>query len=195
MWYVLLKVKSFFAQNIITELDDFQTSQLLDILGQVGLGSLLEHFPFTSLQFVAEVLYQGRQVNGVYDFKRGIAEIALSRADSDFGMSYAKHQFWSISSLATTSKQAITRTLIHETGHHLHSILRSEDRVLYGRTLILPSSNGISQYATVDPYEYFAECFSAFVYQRTEFFVDDVVGYGIMQAVLERFGVKIKELP
>jgi predicted Zn-dependent protease with MMP-like domain len=189
------KVESSFAQNIVSELDDFQTRQLLDTLDQIGLSNLLKRFPFTSLQFLPEVVYQGRQVNGVYDFKQGIAEIALKREHSDFGASYAKHQFWSISSLAITPEQAVTRTLIHETGHHLHKILRSENKVLYSRTLNLPLSNGISQYATLDPYEYFAECFAAFVYHRTEFLGDDAVGCGIMQKVLEHLGVHVKELP
>lgn len=187
-------MESPFAKTIVSELTNSQTSQLLDFLGQIGLGNVLKRFPFIGLHFLPSILYQGRYVHGVYDFKQGIAEIALNRTVTDYGCSYVKQQFWSISSLAATSEQAIARTLIHETGHHLHSFLRSEDRFLYGRTLNLLISNGISQYATLDPYEYFAECFSAFVFQRTEFFVDDVIGYGIIQGVLDRLGVRIKDL-
>jgi hypothetical protein len=61
--------------------------------------------------------------------------------------------------------------------------------------MMTPKSDALSQYGLINSFEYFAECFVAHVFQRIELALDDQFGYAMIERVLARLGLEIKELP
>ncbi len=186
-------MQSPFAQSLISQLNEHETLYFLTILEEIGVAHLLAQHPLKSLEFLETVEFEGRSVNGIYSFFEQSVQVAVHRDESEFHAVYRKQEFWSISSLATTSKDAIARTLAHEIGHHLHHILELLHPQSFRATILYPRSNGLSQYALQSNREYFAECFAAFVYQRVELFMDDGFGYAMMNQSLKALGLVVRE--
>jgi hypothetical protein len=191
---LILEVKSLFAKHI--ESPPFK--ELHDILlipEQIGLLQFLEQHPLERLRFADRVAVNASEVNGLYLFSAQEANINLTRNLQDFGQVYQKQNFWSISCLADTPSLAIQRTFVHELGHHVHQILRQLDISLFRSTMMIPTSDSLSQYGLGNPLEHFAESFAAHIFHRTELLLNDSLGYAMIERVLARFDLKIGELP
>jgi hypothetical protein len=67
--------------------------------------------------------------------------------------------------------------------------------MVFRSTMLTPISDSITQYGLVNSQEHFAESFAAFVFQRVELLMDNSFGYAMIQSVLERLELEIKELP
>jgi hypothetical protein len=188
-------VKCHFALEIVSVLDEEQTQFLLSAPRKIGLEGFLIQHPLKTIRFQNKVLYLESEVNGIYDFQTKEASIALLRNDSEYAKVYEKQRFWSLSVLAKTLPQAVERTLIHELGHHLHGILRDVDLPLFRSTMLTPRSDALSQCGLQNSFEYFAECFTAHVFERVELMFDDQFGYAMIERVLARLEINLKELP
>jgi hypothetical protein len=133
-------------------------------------------------------------VFGWYGYQTGEAEISLSRATNEYGTTYQHQRFWSISSLANTALQAVQMTCLHETGHHIHAHLREIDLQQFSQTMLVPRTSALSQYGMGRNLEYFAECFAAYVFKRTELLTDDLLGYAMIERALTRLGIVVQEV-
>ena len=183
-----------FAALLQTELTDDETASLISVYEQAGFQEFLHDNPF-QLILKQSVEYGGRQANGFYNFATKQAEVSLTREASSYQQTFEQQAFFSISTLAKTPTEAIQRTLIHEAGHHLHSVLRSTDTALFKITMLAPTMSALSQYGTQTQLEYFAESIAAYIFHRTELMVYDSFGYGIIKKVLERLNLELQEIP
>jgi hypothetical protein len=180
--------------DVVSELDPQATSELLESLVEMGIGAFLQINPIR-LEIRPQVLFLGRQVNGIFDFKTQTAQIAFARNLDEYAVPYQKQKFFSISHLGMTPHACVARSLAHELGHHLHHVLKAKDFGVFRQTMYAVLSDSLSQYGLSNPYEYFAECFAAFVYHRAELFMDDKFGYAMLERSLERLSLEIRELP
>jgi hypothetical protein len=188
-------VSTLFAKHIESELPDAQLQTFLQIPEQIGLARFLIQYPLRSIRFEHNIIFDGREVNGVYEFLTREASVNLSRQIFDYGQPYQKQKFSSISVLAADTHFATERTFVHELGHHVHCILRELDLSLFRITMMTPRSDSLSQYGLTNSLEYFAESFAAYVFQRTELRIDDAFGHAIIERVLTRLALELKELP
>jgi hypothetical protein len=184
-----------FTEHIESELPDPQLRALLQIPEQIGLLDFLIQYPLRTIRFEHNIVFDGREVNGVYEFLTREASVNLSRQAFEYSQLYQKQKFSSISVLAVTADLAIARTLVHELGHHVHCILRELDLSLFRTTMMTPRSDSLSQYGLMNSLEYFAESFAAYVFQRIELLIDDPFGHATIERVLARLSLEIKELP
>lgn len=187
-------MKTLFAQQLESVLDQAQTQVLLDLPKRIGFSDFLVQHPLQKIVFAQKIIDNQVEVNGIYDYVLKIAEVSVSRAEIEYGWYYRKQDFWSISSLGINLQNAIERTFIHELGHHLHRVLREIDLPLFRSTMLFPVGNALSQYGLKSNLEYFAENFVAYVYHRIEFLIDDQLGYDMLERVFRRLGLEIKEL-
>lgn len=183
-----------FAQQIESVLSSDETLAFLQICDELGLGTFLVQCPLSKISLVSQVLIDAKAVNGFYNYKTQELEISLFRTAQDFGHLYRKQRIWSISSLALNAKASIARTLVHELGHHLHRVLWDVDSTMFRQTMLIPTTDSLTQYGLLSAQEHFAETFAAFVFHRVELFMDDSLGYAMMTSVLARLGLEIKEL-
>ncbi len=186
---------SLFADEFDSDLSSDKTQQLMVLPEQLGLKLFLERHPLRRLSFVKQVFLDTKPVNGLYHYRTRDLEISATRTQSDFGLRYQKQKIWSVSSIARDADAAICRTFVHELGHHLHCVLRQVDALAFRSTMLIPISDSITRYGLVNPQEHFAESFAAFVFQRVELLMDNSFGYAMIQSVLERLELEIKELP
>jgi hypothetical protein len=188
-------VRRLFAEHIESDLSEIQLQGLLQIPEQVGLSYLLIQYPLRSLRFKNQIIFDGREVNGVYEFLTREASVNLSHQAFEYGQLYQKQKFSSINVLAVTTDLAIARTFVHELGHHVHCILREQDLSLFRTTMMMPRSDSLSQYGLMNPLEYFAESFAAYAFRRIELLIDDPFGHATIERVLAWLALEIKELP
>ncbi len=184
-----------YAQQVQSVLSDEHTQLLLAIPKKIGLLDFLIQHPYTALRFENRVLYLGNDVSGIYDFQKKEVDIGIRRHPSEYSQTYSKQKFWNISALANTLPQVTEPTFVHELGHHLHGTLRELDLPLFRSTMLTPKSDALSQYGLANSFEYFAECFAANVFQRVELMLDDQFGCAMIERVLDRLELEIKELP
>jgi hypothetical protein len=182
------------AQVFFSTLPYQQMQKIVLVLEESGLASFLRSNPFALLEFCTDLNLQNHSVHGMYSYQTTEVKINVNRDNNDFGQTYNQQLFWSISTLANTELDAIRRTLIHETGHHLHNTLRTLDSNFFRSTMLMPKSSALSQYAMQNNPEYFAEAFAAYVFQRTELLVQDKLGYDMITKSLSILGLQIKEL-
>jgi hypothetical protein len=188
-------VRQLFAEHIESDLSETQLQGLLQIPEQMVLSDFLIQYPLRSLRFKNQIIFDDREVNGVYEFLTREASINLLRQTFEYGQLYQKQKFSSISVLALDTHLAIARTFVHELGHHVHCILREQDLSLFRTTMMTPRSDSLSQYGLTNPLEYSAESFAAYVFQRIELLIDDPFGHGTIEKVSARLSLEIKELP
>ncbi len=189
--------KLLFTQRLISPLKQAETQILVSVLESTGLILFLLKFPLASIEFVRELTDDdGNPINGQYDFKLQTIQVGLHRSNNrDYGQIYEKLKFWSISCLALTAQQAVQRTLVHEVGHHIYNFLLKYHLDLFHHTTLMPSSFALGHYGLKNTREYFAESLTAFIFQRTELFIDDSRGYAMIQMVLARLDLDLQEQP
>lgn len=192
---LVFQVRTLFVEHIESELPESQLQVFLQIPEQIGLSDFLIQHPLQTIRFEYNIVFDGREVNGLYEFLTREASVNLSRQVFDCGQPYQKQKFSSISVLAEDTHLAIGRTFVHELGHHVHCILREQDLSLFRMTMLTPRSDSLSQYGLINPLEYFAESFAAYVFQRLELLIDDPFGHATIDRVLARLALNIKESP
>jgi hypothetical protein len=183
-----------YANTLVTELLPDEVAQITAVFDQIGVSHFLEQNPFLALEFLPNVVLDGREVNGWYDYKQRSSAISLSKEQDDFGQPLNWGQVGSVSTVAKSVPDAIQRTLVHELGHHVHRTLGAIDSGQFGTTLRMVRTNAVSNYAKIDALEYFAESFSAYVFHRTELIFYDEFGYGMIERALKCLGLEVIEL-
>jgi hypothetical protein len=183
-----------YALKVFSDVSELETKTILQVFETVGVAAFLQTHPFQSLNLRQALTFQNQTVLGLYSYQTGETEICVSRATTEYGVTYQHQRFWSISSLANTPLQAVQITCLHETGHHIHAHLREVDLQQFGQTMLVPRSNALSHYGMSRNLEYFAECFAAFVFKRTELFTDDSLGYAMIERALTRLGIVVHEV-
>jgi hypothetical protein len=172
-----------------------QMNALLFIFDQIGIRQWLSENPFSGLEFRDKVVLNQNEVNGWYSYKDRNAQIALARDETSFGAVLDWGQIQSVSTVSSSSIEAIRKTMVHELGHHVHGHLLANFPELFGITMRTIRSDAISNYAKSPkrPEEYFAESFAAWVFHRTDFIVFDQQGYATMDKVLNTLGIEVRE--
>jgi hypothetical protein len=183
-----------YALKVFSDVSELETKTILQVLETVGVAAFLQTRPFQSLNLRQALTFQNQTVLGLYSYQTGEAEISISRASNEYGLTYQHQRFWSISSLANTPLQAVQITCLHETGHHIHAYLRETDLQQFAQTMLVPRTNALSQYGMSRNLEYFAECFAAYVFKRTELFTDDSLGYAMIERALTRLRIVVQEV-
>ncbi len=194
---VIRRVNSPFANQIESGLRDDEVNAILEIFNRIGMRDWLQNNPFQKLKIEPYIfLWLGEkriEVHGVYDFETKKASVATIR-DSD---SYAQALIWGktdkLNHTGRTALEAVQFTALHELGHHVHGFLRDSNGLEFGSTQKLPRTNAVSNYAKSVYTEYFAETFVAWILYRTELFVNDFLGYGMMLRALDALGIEVTE--
>ncbi len=192
---VIRSVNSPFANQIESGLGDGEVNAILEIFNRVGMRDWLQNNPFQKLEIAPRVfLWLGQkriEVYGVYDYQTNEASIATTRDSADYAQALIWGRTDKLSHTGRTSLEAIQFTALHELGHRIHAILRDSNGVEFGSTQKLPRTNAVSNYAKSVYTEYFAETFVAWVLYRTELFVNDFLGYGMMLRALNALGIEV----
>jgi hypothetical protein len=184
-----------FCNELFSTLEVHETAQVLQIYDDIGLTKFLSFFPFQKISLLSKVIINNSEVNGIYSYRGNYCEIGVLRSEKDFGQVFSYQNFYSLSSLATYPTRAIQVTAIHELGHHVHAFLQKSYPQFFRKTMQIPIVFGLSQYSRKDNLEYFAECFSAFVFCRAKLLQHDQIGYNMITEVLEILEMEVKEIP
>lgn len=193
---VSLEPQAIIAEKLSSTLNNEQTATLLEIFDLIGILPWLTQPTnrFQSIEIKPVVWNGKREVYGLYWFKEDKTEVALTRATNSFNQPFEWGKIERLSHAAKNATQAVQRTLVHELGHHIHGRLRTLNKLRFGLSLQSISTNAASQYGKLDAYEYFAECFVAWVFHRTEFAVYDNIGYATLNAVLAELRIEVNDL-
>jgi hypothetical protein len=183
-----------YAFEVFSDVSESETKTIFQVFETSGIAAFLQTNPFQRLSLRQNLIFQNQPILGLYGYQTGEAEISVSRASHEYGVTYQHQRFWSISSLANTPLQAVQMTCLHETGHHIHAYLREVDLQQFSQTMFVPRTNALSQYGTSRNLEYFAECFAAYVFNRTELLTDDSIGYAMIERALTRLGIVVQEV-
>jgi hypothetical protein len=182
-----------FTFSLQSSLSDDELQQVTAVIDRIGLGDCLRKNPFTSLRFAPDVIVDSRLVGGFYDYKTGDCEVSTVKDIDEYGQELQWGKIYKMSAIAQTPLLAIQRTFVHEIGHHLHSQLRKVSLPRFHQTMLSPQQHGPSRYAKVNPREYFAESFSAYVFARSAMVVYDEFGWKMMERVLQDLGIEVTE--
>jgi hypothetical protein len=182
-----------YANEIATHLGQDHIDRLTDVFAEIGVADWLERHPFSRLEIMHQVWDEGVAVNGVYFFQDRLLKIATTRAKSEYGQRFEWQRVYSVSSTAETQIEATQMTLVHELGHHIHNILAGLDEQHFLETTRTVFLRGGTTYSKQNPLEYFAESFALYSYFPTELLVKDVDGYVMIEGVLERIGLEVKQ--
>lgn len=164
------------------------TERFLDRAGFAWVRDVLERFPISNL--VLEPTMEN--LNGSYMLGGREVSVNFGRDSSTFGKPFTAGTSWSVSSGAETLDDAVMRTFMHELGHHLHQtdirLTKDIDSII---GTAFASSSPVTEYAQANAQEYFAESFAAYVFERAILEAHDPVGFGMVEAVLEKRMFKI----
>jgi hypothetical protein len=183
-----------YARGIVTHLSQEQVDRITQVLEDIGAAQWLKANPFTQLELERQVMLNEVPVNGVYAYQTQIAQVATSRNSADYGHHFEWQGVFSVSSTAQTPLEAVQKTLVHELGHHVHSILGAIHQEEFEATLAMPFLFAGTQYGAKRAIEYFPECFSLFIFYPTELLVRDPGGYVMIEKALDLVGLEVRQV-
>jgi SPP1 gp7 family putative phage head morphogenesis protein len=165
----------------------------LGALADNGMLPYLEKQPLEGLALKRKL---ARGVAGQYSQSGKVVAVQGARDAHTFGQTFEAGKSWSVSSAAKTAIEATQRTLIHEVAHHIHLGTTQTGRDMdVGFAIedawLDPKKKPITEYAAVNPTEYFAESFAAFKFHRAEFREHDPVGFTMVEKVLALRGIAL----
>jgi hypothetical protein len=183
-----------YAKVIVTHMNQDHINRLTQVFEEIGAKRWLEENPLSRLELTHFVVFQGKNVNGLYDFQEKVMQVATMRSPDEYHKVFDWQRIHSVSSTGDTQMESLKRTMIHELGHHIHNILMDMDVDLFGRTLRVNFLAGGTLYAQTSEYEYFAETFSLYVYFHDELLKRDAAGHGMIRLALSRIGLEVNPL-
>ncbi len=164
------------------------TRDLLRAVSDAGLEPLLRANPLDNL--VLKKTIGGS--NGTYVSRRGGAphaelRVRTSRPPHTYGKPFVAGASWSVSSAATTSLEAMQRTLVHELAHHAHRTGGDavDAAIKKAWAAALEKNAFVTQYAGTSAGEYFAESFAAFHFENAALRAQDPEGAKLVERVLK----------
>lgn len=182
--------------------DDVDVSTVFD--EAIPHAGVLEHLaknPIDELVATTEIKHRGSRPNGTYTTIRKIAAGHTTRTtkidlrakrDVSNAKPYEAGKTWSISSLATTPREAVKRTLSHELGHHVHLSNRVEVNAIVKsafQKMRAQPGESLTQYGRGEKDEYFAESFAAHMHVPELLEKHDPVGHQMVQDVFAKLGI------
>jgi len=182
-----------YALELETHLDAVLLARLTCIYEDIGASFWLAVRPLSRLELTREVWDEGVQVAGLYSYPARWMKVATRRVKTEYGKPWVWQGVYSVSSTATTQTQAVQMTLVHELGHHVHSVLGVLDEALFLKTMRANILQGGTTYSRSRRTEYFAECFALYTFYSTELLLGDPEGYGMIELALERVGLEVKQ--
>ncbi len=189
----MLEIETTFATTCTTTLDLEQTTALLEMFSNIGIGAWLTQHPFAGLHFKPRVLLGEIEVYGLYSYLERTAEIAVAREENSFGQALVWGKIDKLSYAAPNALDAVLYTMLHELGHHVHNCLRAAELFQFALSLRTIRSDGVSHYAkkSTAPIEYFAENFLAWVVAREALFQNDKLAYAMISQALKTLQLEV----
>jgi len=182
-----------YAGEIVTHLNQDHIDRLSGVFDDIGAAQWLEKNPFGRLELTKEVLDDdGSLVNGLYDFRDATVQVTTKRDKAEYRKTFEWQRVYSVSSTGRTQAEAVQKTLVHELGHHIHGVLKRTDPDFYEQTRRAVLLAGGTQYAQGNFYEYFAESFALYTYQRPALLERDPRGHAMIEMALKRVGMEVK---
>ena len=175
-------------------------STVEDMLGSISDAEtlrFLESQPLSELSFKKQSRAGRKAVNGWYQRSTRRLEVGSARSPHTFGQAFVPgstpSSTWSISSSQTTKEAAAKGTLRHELGHHVHLFegrgTKADKVVIDAYARALKDKSFITRYAKSDPDEYFAECYVAYYFRRSDLKAHDPNGLRMVEDVLKLRGI------
>ena len=132
------------------------------------------------------------EFNGIYFPHPRVLVVRRKRRPDTYGMSATDPELSSISAAAQTEREAVERTLVHELAHHISlflGALREEAIASFREAQLVEFHSGerrfVSTWAMTSEDEYFAECWTAWFFERQTLEALDPRGYRLIEQVLE----------
>lgn len=141
----------------------------------------LERSPLESLLFLPQT---ETGASGRFNYRYDELTLAHHRPTDQFGHLWAPGLTHSISAGERSRIESNAATLIHELGHRVHGSAKDDgaDRIV--QKAFRKSKRQITNYASVNDREYFAESFTAYYRRRADLRNHDPVGYKMVEDVL-----------
>ncbi|RIH89456.1 hypothetical protein [Calidithermus roseus] len=157
-------------------------------LSRAGLLNWLKDNPLGEIRVVQSLYDESGPFHGVYN--PADASIRLSLERPDIGQQPAWGELNTVSAIADNPNAAAQISLVHETGHHILTVLGRqmgsalEDKIRKAWN----QANYVSGRASVNWKEYFCETHCAYVYLRDELQVKDPLGYNLIREIRRMIG-------
>jgi hypothetical protein len=153
-------------------------------------------------------VYGDSNSSGVYDRDIHQVQIKDKRKAGSWGKTFTPGEIHSASQAAPTHDEAVARTFLHETAHHLYHqdeqlkaaaqkaydsharkvIGRSSD----GREVVGFAQRGFTKYAEKSPSEYMSEALVAYTYHNAELKAYDPSAHALAARMVSTRGLKVK---
>jgi len=182
--------------ELISTSEDLKNSILADI--DPGILDYLKRKPLKKLTLQPFIeTDKGLKAAGL-TYRSGEMKIA-SQVVQQPAKKFAAQQMWNVAEGAKTPLEAAKRTVIHEIGHWFHySGGEKVTKLIKGSwdtfddTFQEGKAKPITRYAETTPHEYFAESFSAYVFEREALKAFDPIGYKMVEDVLKALKVQMQ---
>jgi hypothetical protein len=157
-----------------------RADKILRVFNAAGIETYLRHHPLSDIGFAdfLDPFYLG-----FYDLTKREIFVNVKRGENTFGSVFEPGKVKTISSAAQTRDEALARSLLHEVAHCLKftSLVGTDLESLLRDTF--KAGNPISERASRDWKEYFAECFCAHHFHKTAFQAHDPLGYDMILTI------------
>jgi SPP1 gp7 family putative phage head morphogenesis protein len=165
------------AKRIETVLSSYSSDEL----------AWLKRAPLTTLQIRQTLVVGGRSANGCYNWATDALAVRAKRAKGTWGVPFVAGESWSVSATRSTADAATQATARHELGHRLH--MRAPRHIDEQVSEAFKKANPITQYATQDHREYFAESYAMYRENPAALKAHDPEGFRIVRYVLDHWGI------
>jgi hypothetical protein len=159
-------------------------------LGRAGLLDWLKDNPLGDISVVRSLRDEFGPFHGVYDPISANIWLSLERPDIKQPLVWG--EIGTVSAIRNNPNAAAQVSLVHETSHHILTILERlmgvplEDRI----RVVWNRANYVSGRAGVNWKEYFCETHCAYVYLRDKLQAQDPVGYNLINEIRRMIGAK-----
>jgi len=159
-------------------------------LSRAGLLKWLKDNPLGEIRVVERLYDEYGPFHGVYNPLDASIKLSLERPDIRQQPTWGEIE--TVSAIANSPNAAAQITLIHETSHHILTVLGRqmgsalEDRIRN----IWNRANYVSGRASVSWKEYFCETHCAYVYLRDELQVKDPLGYNLIREIRQMVSIE-----
>ncbi|MGH8429991.1 MAG: hypothetical protein ACREUF_06280, partial [Solimonas sp.] len=184
--------------RVVSESTTEVRARLLDVISAARLEGFLQRVPLRQIDFVRRM--PARTAHGVYSIQQQRIWVNTQRPRSSYGQEWVPGSNWSVSMLGRNALEAKQRTFAHELGHHIHLSITRPTHLALGAEIgtqadaevarAFRSGRPLTVYASRIDYEYFAESFAAYVFERERLRQFDPVGHDMVRRVLQLAGIE-----
>ena len=139
---------------------------------------------------LARMMQEG--INGFYEPLTGVVHVGTARRAESYGRPFEPGTSWSVSSAGSDKFDAMGRTLIHESGHHLQAIGGSDVSKIAATAFRNSYARPITQYGKRSASEYVAETWAAYHAEMDKLRSFDPVGVKMMGDIVQKLREMLK---